>query len=81
MYKRQQVYRISFNEITKNAVKASFKSPRDIDMHLVLSLIHISTGRWRFTPTQGKTGTGTRATAIWDLTISWISRILRAAGS
>ena len=33
--KNKQVYRISFNEITKNAVKASFKSPRDIDMHLV----------------------------------------------
>lgn len=33
--KNKQVYRISFNEITKNAVKASFKSPRDIDMALV----------------------------------------------
>ena len=33
--KNKQVYRISFNEITKNAVKASFKSPRDIDMNLV----------------------------------------------
>ena len=27
--------RISFNEITKNAVKASLKEPRDIDMNLV----------------------------------------------
>lgn len=27
--------RITFNEITKNAVKNSFKNPRDIDMHLV----------------------------------------------
>ncbi len=27
--------RITFNEITKNAVKNSFKSPRDIDMNLV----------------------------------------------
>ncbi len=27
--------RITFNEITKNAVKASFKAPRDIDMNLV----------------------------------------------
>ncbi len=33
--KDKQVYRISFNEITKNAVKASFKNPRDIDMNLV----------------------------------------------
>lgn len=29
------VYRISFNEITKNAVKASIKQPRQIDMNLV----------------------------------------------
>ncbi len=33
--KGKQVYRISFNEITKNAVKASLKTPRDIDMNLV----------------------------------------------
>ena len=33
--KKKQVYRISFNEITKNAVKASLKSPRDLDMNLV----------------------------------------------
>ena len=33
--KGKQVYRISFNEITKNAVKASFKQPRNIDMNLV----------------------------------------------
>ena len=33
--KDKQVYRISFNEITKNAVKTSFKNPRDIDMNLV----------------------------------------------
>lgn len=33
--KDKKVYRISFNEITKNAVKASFKSPRVIDMNLV----------------------------------------------
>ena len=33
--KDKQVYRISFNEITKNAVKASFKQPRDIDRNLV----------------------------------------------
>lgn len=31
----KDVYRISFNEITKNAVKASFKSPRDLDLNLV----------------------------------------------
>ncbi len=31
----KQVARISFNEITKNAVKASLKSPREIDMNLV----------------------------------------------
>lgn len=31
----KQVFRISFNEITKNAVKASLKQPRDIDMDLV----------------------------------------------
>ena len=31
----KKVYRISFNEITKNAVKASLKSPRDIEMDLV----------------------------------------------
>lgn len=31
----KQIYRISFNEITKNAVKASFKAPRNIDMDLV----------------------------------------------
>ena len=31
----KKVRRITFNEITKNAVKASLKSPRDIDMNLV----------------------------------------------
>ena len=31
----KKVHRISFNEITKNAVKASLKNPRDIDMDLV----------------------------------------------
>ena len=31
----KQVYRISFNEITKNAVKTSLKTPRMIDMNLV----------------------------------------------
>lgn len=34
-YQDKKVYRISFNEITKNAVKASLKSPRAIDMNLV----------------------------------------------
>ncbi|MCC8126847.1 MAG: type I DNA topoisomerase [Clostridiales bacterium] len=33
--KDKKVYRISFNEITKNAVKNSLKSPRTIDMDLV----------------------------------------------
>ncbi len=33
--KDKQVYRISFNEITKNAIKASLKTPRAIDMDLV----------------------------------------------
>lgn len=32
---KKDIYRISFNEITKNAVKASFKSPRELDMNLV----------------------------------------------
>jgi len=31
----KKTYRISFNEITKNAVKESFKNPRQIDMDLV----------------------------------------------
>ena len=31
----KKVYRISFNEITKNAVKASLKNPREIDMDMV----------------------------------------------
>ena len=31
----KRVYRISFNEITKNAVKASIKEAREIDMNLV----------------------------------------------
>ncbi|MCF0129342.1 MAG: type I DNA topoisomerase [Pseudobutyrivibrio sp.] len=31
----KQVYRITFNEITKNAVKNSLKNPREIDMDLV----------------------------------------------
>ena len=31
----KKLHRISFNEITKNAVKASLKAPRDIDMNLV----------------------------------------------
>lgn len=34
-FKEKQVYRISFNEITKNAVKTSLKTPRIIDMDLV----------------------------------------------
>ncbi len=33
--KEKKVYRISFNEITKNAVKTSLKAPREIDMDLV----------------------------------------------
>lgn len=33
--KDKKVYRISFNEITKNAVKTSLKAPRAIDMNLV----------------------------------------------
>lgn len=33
--KDKNVYRISFNEITKNAVKTSLKSPRTLDMSLV----------------------------------------------
>ncbi len=33
--KDKKIYRISFNEITKNAVKASLKAPRKIDMNLV----------------------------------------------
>ena len=33
--KDKKIYRISFNEITKNAVKASLKNPRAIDMNLV----------------------------------------------
>lgn len=33
--KDKKVYRISFNEITKNAVKTSLKTPREIDMDLV----------------------------------------------
>ena len=31
----KKIYRISFNEITKNAVKNSIKNPREIDMNLV----------------------------------------------
>lgn len=31
----KNIHRITFNEITKNAVKASLKNPRDIDMDLV----------------------------------------------
>ena len=31
----KQVYRITFNEITKNAVKEALKHPRQIDMHMV----------------------------------------------
>lgn len=33
--KEKKTYRISFNEITKNAVKTSLKSPRELDMDLV----------------------------------------------
>ncbi len=33
--KDKKIYRISFNEITKSAVKASLKEPREIDMNLV----------------------------------------------
>lgn len=32
---KKQIYRISFNEITKNAVKTSLKQAREIDMNLV----------------------------------------------
>ncbi len=31
----KKIHRITFNEITKNAVRASLKSPRDIDINLV----------------------------------------------
>ena len=31
----KDIYRITFNEITKNAVKASIKNARKIDMNLV----------------------------------------------
>ncbi len=31
----KKIYRITFNEITKNAVKESLKHPREIDMGLV----------------------------------------------
>ena len=31
----KKIYRISFNEITKNAVKTSIREPREIDMNLV----------------------------------------------
>lgn len=31
----KKVYRITFNEITKNAVKEAFKNPREIDMDMV----------------------------------------------
>ena len=34
-FKDKKVYRITFNEITKNAVKESIKHPREIDMDLV----------------------------------------------
>ncbi len=34
-YKDKKVYRISFNEITKNAVLNAFKHPRELDMDLV----------------------------------------------
>ena len=33
--KDKKVYRITFNEITKNAVKNAIKNPREIDMNLV----------------------------------------------
>ncbi|MCR5654982.1 MAG: type I DNA topoisomerase [Lachnospiraceae bacterium] len=33
--KTKKVYRIAFNEITKNAVKEAIKNPREIDMNLV----------------------------------------------
>lgn len=33
--KDKKIYRISFNEITKNAVKTSLKSPRELDIDLV----------------------------------------------
>ncbi len=32
---QKKMRRITFNEITKNAIKASLKAPREIDMHLV----------------------------------------------
>lgn len=35
MMKEKEVFRISFNEITKNAVKTSLKAPRELDMDLV----------------------------------------------
>ena len=37
-----KIFRVLFNEITKTAVKRALESPGEIDMNLVLSLIHIS---------------------------------------
>ena len=34
-YKKKKFYRVSFDEITKDAVTNAFKHPRDIDMNLV----------------------------------------------